>query len=136
NNSNEELVIVGPSMGGQISRYALAYMEKKYAATQDAEWQHNCRLWISVDSPHLGANVPIGVQMLLNYAYYRQNSVAAGEFVVGQLQSAAARQQMIEQVKVVKTPLPQSSFLPDFWYSFSPDYFDGRTISQGFSQDK
>ncbi|MDY7393683.1 hypothetical protein UMM65_00370 [Aureibaculum sp. 2210JD6-5] len=28
NNSNEELVIVGPSMGGQISRYALAYMEK------------------------------------------------------------------------------------------------------------
>jgi hypothetical protein len=28
NNSNEELVIVGPSMGGQISRYALAHMEK------------------------------------------------------------------------------------------------------------
>src|SRR5690554_3068147 len=28
NNSEEKLVVVGPSMGGQIARYALAYMEK------------------------------------------------------------------------------------------------------------
>lgn len=33
NGSDEDLVIIGPSMGGLISRYALAYMEKKYDET-------------------------------------------------------------------------------------------------------
>ncbi len=44
NGSNEKLSIVGPSMGGQISRYALAYMDKKYAETNSPDWQHNTRL--------------------------------------------------------------------------------------------
>jgi hypothetical protein len=36
NGSNQQLVLVGPSMGGQISRYALAYMEKiTYHTIQD-----------------------------------------------------------------------------------------------------
>jgi hypothetical protein len=59
NGSNEKLVIVGPSMGGQISRYALTYMEQ-HGMT------HNCRLWISFDSPHLGADLPIGIQHYIN----------------------------------------------------------------------
>lgn len=57
--STEKLVIVGPSMGGQISRYALTYMEQN-------NMPHNCRLWISFDSPHLGANLPIGIQHYIN----------------------------------------------------------------------
>jgi pimeloyl-ACP methyl ester carboxylesterase len=57
--STEKLVIVGPSMGGQISRYALTYMEQN-------NMTHNCRLWISFDSPHLGANLPIGLQHYIN----------------------------------------------------------------------
>jgi hypothetical protein len=57
--STEKLVIVGPSMGGQISRYALTYMEQK-------NMPHNCRLWVSFDSPHLGANLPIGLQHYIN----------------------------------------------------------------------
>lgn len=59
NSSTEKLVIVGPSMGGQISRYALAYMEKNNIP-------HNTRLWVSVDSPHLGANIPLGAQAEIN----------------------------------------------------------------------
>lgn len=53
--STEKIVIVGPSMGGQIARVALKYME-------DHGMNHNCRLWISMDSPHEGAILPIGVQ--------------------------------------------------------------------------
>src|SRR5690606_22193282 len=62
NGSPERIVVVGPSMGGQISRYALAWMEQKYAQTADPQWQHHTRLWLSFDSPHLGANIPMSVQ--------------------------------------------------------------------------
>ena len=65
--SAEKLVIVGPSMGGQIARYALTYMEQQYAAANDPAYQHNTRLYISLDSPHNGANTPIGAQMFLKY---------------------------------------------------------------------
>lgn len=65
---NEEMVIIGPSMGGLISRYALAYMEKKLTETGDnTKWNHKTRLWVSFDSPHQGANVPIGVQRWLRF---------------------------------------------------------------------
>lgn len=63
NGSNEKLIIIGPSMGGQISRFALAYMEKQANLNPTVpSWNHNTKLWISFDSPHEGANVPIGTQ--------------------------------------------------------------------------
>jgi pimeloyl-ACP methyl ester carboxylesterase len=115
NNSNEELVIVGPSMGGQISRYALAYMEKNSIP-------HNTRLWVSLDSPHLGANIPLGVQSLINTIY--GSSASAQDFWDNQLGSAAARQQLIEQYSN-----RNGTQLNQYW-------LDGRTISQGFSENK
>ncbi|MFI5222297.1 MAG: hypothetical protein ACHQK8_08230, partial [Bacteroidia bacterium] len=51
----EENVIVGASMGGLVVRYALAYMEKHNIP-------HCTRLYVSFDVPHLGSNVPIGLQ--------------------------------------------------------------------------
>src|SRR4030095_5111747 len=60
NDRSEQLVIVGPSMGGIISRYALAYMEKN-------NMPHRTRLWISFDAPHNGANVPIGAQKYVEF---------------------------------------------------------------------
>lgn len=69
----EKLVIIGPSMGGLISRYALTYMEKQYndasnpATYRQAEWDHNTRLWVAFDSPQLGANVPLGAQKFLKF---------------------------------------------------------------------
>ena len=56
----EELVIVGPSMGGLISRYALRYMEQN-------SLNHETRLYVSWDTPHKGANIPINLQYLMNY---------------------------------------------------------------------
>ncbi len=60
-NSPEQNVIIGPSMGGIISLYALNYMQASSTLNADT------RLWISLDAPHLGANVPIGLQHQLNY---------------------------------------------------------------------
>jgi pimeloyl-ACP methyl ester carboxylesterase len=87
----EQNVVVGPSMGGLIARYALRYMET-HAMT------HDTRLYISFDSPHLGANVPIGFQHLFNYMAYGPLGNAAVQPVVdGMLKSPAARQMLIDQ---------------------------------------
>jgi hypothetical protein len=60
---------------------------------------HNTRLWVSLDSPHLGANIPIGVQSMINLLDYYGGSVAANDFYFNQLKSTAANQQIIEQHK-------------------------------------
>lgn len=56
--ANDSIVLIGPSMGGQITRYALKYME-------DRGLPHKVRLWVSQDSNHEGAVVPIGEQMMI-----------------------------------------------------------------------
>jgi hypothetical protein len=66
-NSTHEIVVVGPSMGGQITRYALAYMEQHANDPKCNYGKHNCRLWVSFDSPHVGANIAYGGQAFLHY---------------------------------------------------------------------
>jgi hypothetical protein len=97
NGSNEKLVIVGPSMGGQISRYALAYMDKKYAETSNPIWIHNARLWISIDSPHLGANIPLAAQANIWFLGEKLYSEKARKQFNEELNSVAAKQQLISQ---------------------------------------
>lgn len=58
-NSCEEISVLGASMGGLVSRYALLYMEQN-------KIPHKVRLFISADSPQEGANLSIGVQYLIN----------------------------------------------------------------------
>lgn len=91
----EENVVIGPSMGGLISRYALNYME-------DNAMDHETRLWLSIDSPHHGANVPLGLQHLLNYMAYGlggNNVVALQPLVEGMLKSPAARQMLTDHLE-------------------------------------
>ncbi len=59
NQSDSSLTIIGPSMGGLISRVALTQMEQN---NED----HNIKIYLSFDSPHKGANISIGVQNLVN----------------------------------------------------------------------
>lgn len=87
NGSTNNIAVIGPSMGGQISRYALAYMEKNNIP-------HNTYLWVSIDSPHLGANIPLGDQALLNLV--KNSSHEAKAFYEKDLSSPAAQQQLIE----------------------------------------
>jgi len=99
NGSTEKLVVVGPSMGGLISRYALAFMEKMLSqkpndANWKKEWDHNTRLWISFDSPHLGANVPVGDQHFLDF-YARKNGNTSAITSRAKLTAPAAKQMLV-----------------------------------------
>ena len=80
NNSEEKIVLMGPSMGGLISRVALTEME------QENE-NHNTRLYVSFDSPHKGANISIGVQKSIEFSnsedgLYSLNSPAAKQMLL------------------------------------------------------
>ncbi len=99
--STEKLVLIGPSMGGQITRYALAYMEKKFAEEtnplEKPKWQHNASLWVSVDSPHLGANIPVGAQANIWFLADRLGKEPAKIQYYEELNSVAGKQQIISQ---------------------------------------
>lgn len=63
-------VIVGESMGGVITRHALASMESQnYLNSQGClrNLMHNTRLFISQDAPQQGASIPLGLQYLYQY---------------------------------------------------------------------
>lgn len=61
NQSNEKLVVAGASMGGLLARYALRRLEIDNCC-------HNTRLFISFDAPNQGANIPMGMQKLVEVA--------------------------------------------------------------------
>jgi len=84
-----ELVVLGPSMGGLIARYALAYMEQN---SLDPE----TRLYISFDAPHRGANIPISLQYLINYLAREFNNVEALAIVESVLNSPAAKEMLYD----------------------------------------
>ncbi|ARF55725.1 esterase/lipase family protein [Streptomyces gilvosporeus] len=54
------LTVGGFSMGGMVTRYALAKMECE-------ETDHRTRLYFSYDSPHRGAVIPIGLQAFSHF---------------------------------------------------------------------
>lgn len=58
--SCEPNIIVGASMGGQVAKYALSFMEKNHL-------EHDSKMYVSFDSPHLGANIPIGFQIMAKF---------------------------------------------------------------------
>lgn len=91
---NQKNVVIGPSMGGLIARYALRYMEQNTL-------NHDTRLFLSFDSPHQGANVPIGMQHLFNYMAFNTTApvAAAVPIVNGMLKSPAARQMLVDQLE-------------------------------------
>ncbi len=86
---NEELVIIGPSMGGLIARYGLSYMEENGL-------NHDTRLYISFDSPHLGANIPISFQYLINYFAKALDNEQAQDVVDNVLNSPAAKEMLMD----------------------------------------
>lgn len=77
NGSTEQNVVLGQSMGGVISRYALADMEENSVA-------HDTRLFISHDAPQQGANLPVSIQFMyrhLTNQYIQTNTTLFGGIV-------------------------------------------------------
>jgi hypothetical protein len=76
------VALVGASMGGLCSRYALAWLESHGIP-------HRVRTWISYDGAQSGADVPLGLQYWINF--FSGQSVDAAAFLAV-LQSPAARE--------------------------------------------
>jgi triacylglycerol esterase/lipase EstA (alpha/beta hydrolase family) len=79
------VALAGASMGGLVSRYALAYMEQQAMS-------HMVRTYISFDSPHLGADIPLGIQYWIKF-FSTQASEAAALLAI--LDRPAARQMLV-----------------------------------------
>lgn len=88
---DEELVVLGASMGGLIGRYGLAYMEQNSMPTET-------RLYISFDSPHRGANIPISIQYLVNYLAVQIDDPDATAIVDEVLNSPAAKEMLYDHL--------------------------------------
>lgn len=87
----QELVVLGPSMGGLIARYGLAYMEQNSLDTET-------RLYISFDSPHKGANIPISLQYLVNYLGQELGDPDAQAIIDNVLNSPAAKEMLYDHL--------------------------------------
>lgn len=100
--TTEKIVVVGPSMGGQIARYALAYMEA------NNNMPHNTRLFVSLDSPNNGATIPIGLQHFVSFFAGEANSQELTDGL-GLLDSPASREltlQHYSQAPLFSGPTP------------------------------
>ncbi|MEY3398222.1 MAG: hypothetical protein RL220_816, partial [Bacteroidota bacterium] len=97
---NEPLIVSGASMGGQITRYALRYMELNHIP-------HCTRLWISLDSPHLGANLPLSLQESIKWlaSYKSEAELFMNEYLL----EPAARQMLNVQAQLLD--------VRDAWYN-------------------
>jgi len=87
----DNMVVMGFSMGGLVARYALTWME---ANSQN----HHTRLFISHDTPHKGANFPIGLQKFVQDFSNKTSWInMAGPFLLNSLNYAlpAARQMLV-----------------------------------------
>lgn len=78
------LTVIGPSMGGMVTRYALTYMENQGI-------DHNTDLYISFEAPHQGANIPLGLQYEI---YFFQDLDASIQMMLDLLQYPAPRQML------------------------------------------
>lgn len=83
-----ETIVTAASMGGQVARFALAWMEQQGLC-------HNSKLYVSIDSPHRGANIPLGIQYMIDRL--RGVVVGGGDFDIqrDKLMHPASQQMMV-----------------------------------------
>lgn len=90
--SDEEIVLIGASMGGLIARWGTRKMEMEGCC-------HNIRLFTTFSTPHQGANIPIGLQEFLYAMGHGQNILGNGDnakkLYDNALNSPVARQMLV-----------------------------------------
>ncbi len=77
--------IVGASMGGLVTRYALTWLEHSGAG-------HQCETFLSFDVPHVGADIPLGMQTWLDFFQGESDEAA---YNLSRLNTTAARQMLL-----------------------------------------
>jgi len=86
-NQTEEIILIGPSMGGLITRYCLTNMEL-------LGLEHHVKQWYSFDSPQQGAYIPISLQWQVKYLSDLQNNKTLQDGI-NSLNSTAAKQMLL-----------------------------------------
>lgn len=94
------LTVGGFSMGGLVTRYALAKMETDHV-------DHQTALYVSVDSPHRGAWVPIGLQAFAHF-------LTATPALSWQINSDAARQLLWRHIETVDAEPAEDALRTEF----------------------
>ncbi len=95
--TSDKIIVIGPSMGGLIARYALTKLEKENI-------DHQTCLYISIDAPHQGANIPMGDQFFL-YFFGEEVGNAAALEGLNKIKSPAAREMLIDHyIPKINTP--------------------------------
>ena len=84
----EETIVIAASMGGQVARFGLAWMEQQSIC-------HNSKLYVSVDSPHRGANVPLGIQHMFDRLQNVWVGAAGAQAALAKLNREAAKQMLV-----------------------------------------
>jgi pimeloyl-ACP methyl ester carboxylesterase len=97
-NSDYNPALVGASMGGLTTRYALTYMEANGQP-------HHIRTLITFDAPHGGADIPLGIQY---WADFFAEESADAELMRDALNSPAARQLLVTHFTDPPSSVPSS----------------------------
>lgn len=87
----DPFTVIGASMGGLVTRIALADMDRAPAAYGAS----HVNTWISFDSPHKGANIPLGIQEFLAFFSDKNSEFAAAAELLGILNQPAAKQMLL-----------------------------------------
>ncbi|WP_296619880.1 hypothetical protein [Marivirga sp.] len=106
-----DLVVMGLSMGGLIAKYTLSDMESRNKA-------HNARMYISMDSPHGGANVPASLRSLFSQLYNLYifppqllGGIIVGEFITPMFESGQVLNSQAANEMILDNNANVSSFL-------------------------
>jgi hypothetical protein len=106
NGSSEKNVVLGISMGGLVARYGLAQMERATPNSSDT------RLLITQDSPHRGANTPLGLQALTRQGYATiAAQILSGLNVAWSLVGADVAPELFEANALLDAPATQQLLL-------------------------
>lgn len=81
----QSTVLIGASMGGLVARYGLLWLEQQNTS-------HGVRTYLSFDSPHNGANIPLGIQEWVSF-FSDESEEAA--FLADRLNAPASRQMLL-----------------------------------------
>ncbi len=112
------MAIAGASMGGQLARMALRQMEL-------AEELHCQQLYVSLDSPHRGANVPLGLQHTLHFLGGDDGRIDA---LIGALSSPAARELLEVQLLPLAPRMAHQALLDSIGF---PEFSRNAAIANG-----
>lgn len=90
-----KITVIGYSMGGIIARWCLKDME-------DRAVTHNVENYFSVDAPHQGANIPLGLQYLfkeisIDFPYLKWLDIGGFGKLANAYDSPAARQMLVKK---------------------------------------